>query len=235
VFLYRTAQELLFNTVKHAQVHEARVRVRQRGGCICLIVSDRGRGFDPERLRETAGFGLLSIRERIELLGGRMQIRSHPGAGSTFLVVVPDGAHAAEPGGREEESERSRTGEHEKLRIVLADDHDVVRQGLAALLGEEETIQVVGEAANGSEAVELADRLHPDVMIMDVSMPVMSGEEATRRIKQERPEIRVVSLSMREEPDVRERMCQAGAESYVLKTAPYRELLAAIRGQPSDS
>jgi PAS domain S-box-containing protein len=230
-FLYRTAQELLFNAVKHAQVQEARVRVRQCGGYVCLAVSDRGRGFDPEKLREVAGFGLLSIRERIELLGGRMKIRSAPGRGSTFFVIVPNSETAAPLNGRAEGAERSTAQDDGRLRVVLADDHDIVRQGLAALLSEEDTVKIVGEAANGREAVELAERLRPDVVVMDVRMPVMSGEEATRRIKQELPQTRVVSLSMREEPQVREKMRAAGAESYVLKTAPYKELLAAIRGQ----
>ena len=89
-FLYKTAQELLFNVVKHARVKEARIRVRRCGRCVCLSVSDRGRGFDPQGLREAAGFGLLSIRERIELLGGRMKIKSAKGKGSTFFIVVPD-------------------------------------------------------------------------------------------------------------------------------------------------
>ncbi len=94
-FLYRTVQELLFNAVKHAQVKEARIRVRQCGRCVGLSVSDRGRGFDPQELRETAGFGLLSIRERIELLGGRMKIKSAKGKGSSFYIVVPDGETAS--------------------------------------------------------------------------------------------------------------------------------------------
>jgi PAS domain S-box-containing protein len=232
-FLYRTAQELLFNTVKHAQVQEARARVRQCGGYVCLSVADRGRGFDPEELREAAGFGLLSIRERIELLGGRMKIRSARGQGSTFFVIVPNSETAAPLSGRTEGAERATPEGDGRLRVVLADDHDIVRQGLAALLSEEGAVTIVGEAANGREAVELAERLHPDVVIMDVSMPVMSGEEATRRIKQELPQTRIVSLSMREEPETREKMCAAGAESYVLKTAPYKELLAAIRGEES--
>jgi PAS domain S-box-containing protein len=238
-FLYRAAQELLFNAVKHAQVPEARVRVRQCGGSVCLSVSDRGCGFDPDGLRETAGFGLLSIRERIELLGGRMKIRSAPGRGSTFFVVVPAGAEAQETvaAGPRAYPASATPGGHggPPLRVVLADDHEIVRQGLAALLGDDGTIEVVGAAANGREAVELAERLHPDVVLMDVSMPVMTGAEATRRIKQDLPATRIVALSMREEPEVRQKMQEAGADSYVLKTAPYKELLAAIRGEGSNS
>ncbi len=88
-FLFRAAQELLFNVVKHARVKEARIRVRQCRRYLCLSVSDRGRGFDPQGLREAAGFGLLNIRERVELLGGRMKIRSAAGQGSRFFLVVP--------------------------------------------------------------------------------------------------------------------------------------------------
>ncbi len=121
--------------------------------------------------------------------------------------------------------------EEGRLRVLLADDHEIVRQGLASLLGDGRTVEVVGQASNGREAVDLAGRLHPDVVIMDVSMPIMSGEEATRQIKKDLPQTRVITLSMWEEPAVREKMYQAGAESYVLKTAPTEELLAAIRGK----
>jgi two-component system CheB/CheR fusion protein len=89
-FLYRSAQELLFNVVKHAQVREARLRVRRLGSYLCLSVSDRGRGFDPQKIGETAGLGLLSIQERVALLGGRMRTRSAEGRGATFRIVVPD-------------------------------------------------------------------------------------------------------------------------------------------------
>jgi PAS domain S-box-containing protein len=89
-FLFRDAQELLFNVVKHAQVHEAVIRVRRIREHVSLSVSDSGRGFDVRQLKQSAGFGLLSIRERVELLGGRMRIRSTRGKGSTFRIVVPD-------------------------------------------------------------------------------------------------------------------------------------------------
>jgi PAS domain S-box-containing protein len=91
IFLFRAAQEMLFNVVKHAKVQEAGIRARRMGRCMGLSVSDRGRGFDPKELRETPGLGLLSIRERVELLGGRMKIRSCKGRGTTFHIVVPDG------------------------------------------------------------------------------------------------------------------------------------------------
>ena len=84
-FLYKAAQELLFNVVKHAAGEEASIRFRRRGQYACLSISDRGRGFDPQGLREAAGFGLLSIRERIELLGGRMKIKSRRGPGQHVL------------------------------------------------------------------------------------------------------------------------------------------------------
>lgn len=89
-FLYRTAQEILFNTVKHAQVREATLRLRRVRDELWLTISDKGRGFDPASLAQTAGFGLSTIRERAELLGGRMKVKSAPGKGSTFCVAVPD-------------------------------------------------------------------------------------------------------------------------------------------------
>ena len=88
-FLYKVVQELLFNVVKHAGVSAARIRVRRMGQSLWLSVVDQGCGFDPQRLERAGGFGLLGIRERIQLLGGCMRIRSTPGAGSRFLLAVP--------------------------------------------------------------------------------------------------------------------------------------------------
>jgi PAS domain S-box-containing protein len=241
-FLFKAAQELLFNVVKHARVKEARVRARRWGRCICLSVSDQGRGFDPQDLRATTGFGLFSIRERVELLGGRMKIKSAKGKGSTFHIVVPDG-QLAEPGiaggplpaDLAKETGRAPGEEGRRLRVLLADDHEIVREGLISLLSEEHNIQVVGEAANGREVVDLADRLRPDVIIMDVAMPLIDGDEATRQIKRHLPDTRVIALSMYEENGTRERMFEAGAEAYILKTAPSEELLAAIRSKAPDA
>ncbi len=237
VFLFKTAQEILFNVVKHARVREARLRIQRLRRSLWLTISDQGQGFDPRSLGKTGGFGLLSIRERVELLGGRMKIRSAEGRGSTFLIIVPDG-RKPEIGGQTTEDGQPRASlssvlraPSSVLRVLLVDDHKVMREGLAALLTEQADLDVVGQAGNGREAVDLAYRLRPDVVVMDVAMPLMAGEEATRQIKHHLPGIRVVALSMFEEADMAEAMRQAGAETYLLKTAPSDELLAAIRGR----
>jgi CheY-like chemotaxis protein len=183
---------------------------------------------------------LFSIRERVQLLGGRMKIKSAPGKGSTVFIAVPDSPITAD-GALRAEDDRDQASAIPSpsygsvLRVMVADDHEVVRQGLATLLDEQQDIQFVGEAANGREAVDMANRLRPDVVVMDVSMPLMNGDEATRQTKMHLPETRVIALSMHAEEGMMERMRRAGADSYVLKTAPAEELLAAIRGHPVHS
>jgi PAS domain S-box-containing protein len=237
--LFRAAQELLFNVVKYAGVREARLRVRQCDRCICLSVSDRGRGFDLHALEEIAGFGLASIRERVGLLKGRMKVRSAPGRGSAFFIAVPQSGQVAAPPPSEveviqPEAAGTRAEDRTRLRVLLADDHEITREGLLALLRDEQSIEVVGEAANGREAVALAEELEPDVVVMDVSMPLLGGDEATRRIKAQRPQTRVIALSMYDERGMMAQMRAAGAESYVVKTAPTERLLAAIRGEKTE-
>jgi PAS domain S-box-containing protein len=240
-FLYRAAQEMLFNVIKHAHVKEAQLRLCRHGERVYLSVADRGRGFDPQTLGGTGGLGLASMRERVKLLGGRMRIKSAWGRGSVFVVAVPDprkpapGAHhyvPEEPAGMTvapPSESHEGTGDH-PLRVLLVDDHKIVRAGIEIMLAGEPDIEIVGQAGNGREAVELARRLRPDVVVMDVSMPVMPGDEATRRIKQDLPQARVVALSMHDNAAVAEKMRRAGAAAYLLKTAPSESLLAAIRG-----
>ena len=118
-----------------------------------------------------------------------------------------------------------------RLRVLVVDDHKIVREGLVSLLSEQSDIEVIGQAGNGYEAVDLALRLLPNVIIMDVSMPLMSGEEATRQVKMMNPEMRIIALSMFEDREMIQKMYRAGAESYVLKTAPSASLLSALRAK----
>jgi DNA-binding NarL/FixJ family response regulator len=116
-----------------------------------------------------------------------------------------------------------------KIRVLIVDDHKIVREGLASILSEQPDIRVVAQAGNGREAVDLTNRLQPEVVIMDVSMPLMNGDEATRQIKILNPEARIIALSMFEDNEMVQKMFRAGAESYILKTAPSDNLLSAIR------
>lgn len=117
----------------------------------------------------------------------------------------------------------------DKIRILLADDHTIVRQGIRALLEDEPDIEVVQEAEDGRQAVQLACRLQPDVVLMDIAMPLLNGLEATRQIKRQCPGIHVLILTMHENEEYIRQVLAAGAMGYVLKDAAARELLDAIR------
>jgi DNA-binding NarL/FixJ family response regulator len=115
------------------------------------------------------------------------------------------------------------------LRIVLVDDHIVIRQGLACLLRGEQDINIVGQASNGESAVNLIREIQPDVVLMDISMPGMNGIQATRIIHSELPEVHIIGLSMFQEEEQSAAMREAGAVDYVSKSAPSEAVIAAIR------
>ncbi|MEI8305440.1 MAG: response regulator transcription factor [Chloroflexales bacterium] len=114
------------------------------------------------------------------------------------------------------------------IRVVIADDHPVFRFGMRALLGAIPDTEVVGEVTNGEEAVALVTRVQPDVVLMDITMPGMGGIEATRRIRETHPEVRVLIVTMLEDDSVFAAM-RAGARGYIVKGAEPAEILRAIR------
>jgi len=116
-----------------------------------------------------------------------------------------------------------------KIRVLLADDHALVRQGFRLILSAQPDIEIVGEAGNGRQTVELAERLRPDVVVMDVAMPEMNGIEATRRLAALAPRTRVLALSMYKDSVYVREILRAGARGYLLKDAIDRDLLAAVR------
>ncbi len=115
------------------------------------------------------------------------------------------------------------------MRVLVVDDHTVVRQALALMLSQEADIEVVGEASNGKAAVDMARALNPDIVLMDVNMPIMNGIEATRAIHGELPRICIIGLSMYERNEQAAPMLDAGAVGYVSKSDAPDILLAAIR------
>jgi PAS domain S-box-containing protein len=245
VFLFQTVRELLLNVVKHAQTDLARVELKPLGeDHLRLIVADAGIGFELSALESrgmSGGFGLFSIRERLELLGGRLAVEASPGVGTRMTVDIPRGrvtaaaavtpAETAAVVGEADGEERRPPSRHEKTRVVLADDHAIVRQGLAGLLREQEAIEVVGEASDGRQAVEITLQTRPDVVLMDVTMPGLNGVEATRRILSSLPQVRVIGLSMHEAADMANAMRKAGAVAYLRKDTDSDVLVSMIQAQ----
>jgi DNA-binding NarL/FixJ family response regulator len=116
-----------------------------------------------------------------------------------------------------------------RIRILLADDHAVVRQGFKMILGAQSDMEIVGEAGNGREATELAEELRPDIVVMDVAMPELNGIEATRRLAASVPHTRVIALSMHKDSVYVREILRAGARGYLLKDSPAGDLVSAVR------
>jgi len=116
------------------------------------------------------------------------------------------------------------------IRVLLVDDQVLYREGLRTLLSTQPDLEVVGEAGNGEEALRLAATLQPDVVLMDLRMPVMDGAAATRRLRAVQPECRIIMLSTFDDVDSRASGLEAGAVAYLLKDTPLDDLVEAIRG-----
>lgn len=247
--LFDAARELLLNTAKHAKTDGASVEMRLvEGTRLRLVVTDRGIGFEPTLLETSpsgGGFGLFSIRERLALVDGCIEVHSAPGEGTRTVLEVPHslacesrrpeppargtgaGSNVARDSSRETRSSHGR----QRIRVLLADDHVILRQGLAGMLREGGEFELVGEAANGHEAIEQALSRHPDVILMDITMPRIDGIEATRRIMAARPGTKIIGLSMHNEPEVELAMRDAGAVDYLPKDTPSDLLIAALINQ----
>jgi PAS domain S-box-containing protein len=243
--IFHAVRELLLNVVKYAGVTSAEVLITVLAeDKVMVVVADRGCGFDTSLSgrgddREL-GFGLLAVRERFDALGGQMTIDSEPGKGSRITLIAPLGqspsaslalsvtkerpASAGTPG----VADRPAAAASSRIRVLLVDDHVMLRQGLEQLLSQDPGIEIVGVASDGEAAVERARALRPDVILMDVRMPVMGGIEATQRIHAEYPDMIIIGLSMHAEADRGAEMRKAGASAYVSKSEASEVVLAVI-------
>jgi PAS domain S-box-containing protein len=231
VALFQAARELLHNVAKHAQASRVTVSVQREDGQMRVSVADDGVGFNPveqaQRRGTQRGFGLFSIRERLRHLGGRAEITSAPGRGTQVSLSAPLVEPAALAGARPVPA--AAQGPLSRIRVLLVDDQQITRQGLLALLERHDDLEVVAEAATGEQAVQLAQRHRPDVVVMDVAMPGMNGIEATRRITETLPRSKVIALSMHSDSQFVLEMLRAGAVGYLLKDCAQEDLVQAIR------
>ncbi len=240
LLLFESIRELLLNALKHSGVREAHVTMLRTGeGWTKILVEDKGCGLHPDSLspQSGGGFGLFSIQQRLAYLGGVMEVESAPGQGTRIILTAPSAdaplaaaaRPAAAPAPAPAQPEKAPAGNVRRIRLLLVDDHKIMRQGLSSLIQLEADIEVVGEARNGEEALELARRLAPDVVVTDVSMPGMSGVELTRILRNQMPAIKVLGLSMHIEKGIAAAMQQAGAAGYLTKGGLSEDLIAAIR------
>jgi PAS domain S-box-containing protein len=237
--LFESVRELLFNVVKHARVDRVTVDlVRASNDMLCITVADKGIGFDPATLDDVAkadqmGWGLFSIRERLALLGGWLDVESAPGRGTQFRLLAPRGPavdNAAttnlmidlkEGGESRGEAEVAST---RALRILIVDDHVGVRRAYRELLEARPELQVVGDASDGFEAIAQARALRPDVILMDVMLPIMDGVEATRLLGIELPFTQILGLSTQTRTGVHA-IEQAGAVGFFTKGVDTHRLI----------
>jgi PAS domain S-box-containing protein len=251
ILLFQSVRELLFNVVKHAGTHTARIEMQAQDERMVITVSDQGNGFDPEELWKNdrsadKAYGLFNVRERLMLLGGDFEVQSRKGVGTTVRISVPLQTvvfdlpeHNVEPAPEEHPNYRPAPADQNSpsgpIRVMLVDDHAVMRKGMSSLLSRKKDIAVVAEAGDGAQAVEAAQRINPDIILMDISMPVMDGIEATRRIMAQQPHIRIIALSMHGAEDQALKMQSAGAVGYLSKTGSPDEIVSAIRQQSASA
>lgn len=150
--------------------------------------------------------------------------------GASFNAIETLGARSSGPKDFPTAGPDSRSGGMgQKIRILLADDHAVVRQGLGRILAAEPDMEIIAEAANGREAVERAEDLKPDVVVMDVAMPEVNGIEATRALMASSPQIKILAVSMHKEAVYVREILRAGARGYLIKDAQDQDLVEAVR------
>ncbi|MBX3319449.1 MAG: response regulator [Nitrospira sp.] len=254
VLLFQSVRELLMNVIKHAGTDRATVSLtKQINGEICIQVADEGQGFDlaaaaAGKQSISTRFGHFSIQERMKALKGRLDIDSSPGRGTCVTLALPcespalgrptaDGQlHEADSGplGRPQPTGRSDPSPGSRVRVLLVDDHAMVREGVRVSLESHCDFHIIGEASSGMEAIELAHVLQPDAIVMDVNMPGMNGIEATQRIMATAPSIYIIGLSVNTDAATRKAMLAAGARAFLYKDVAAVELCRVLMGVMQD-
>lgn len=207
--LYRTLQESLTNAVRHGHSTEIIVSLHFEPQQIRLDVQDNGCGVEEWK----DGFGLTAMKERLSQSQGRVIVYSKKGEGTLISCVLPKQVQLS----------------NEQIRLCIVDDHSFIRESLHTLLDGQEDLQVVGMAEDGERALELCERLKPDIVLMDLEMPNMDGINATKMIKKKWPDMRVLILSTFQSTERAKEIIRNGADGYLLKSIDSRELAESIR------
>jgi len=252
LLLFQSVRELLINVIKHSEVNEATMSFAQHDGELRVEVRDAGKGFDTQAKMgkgNSASLGLFSIRERMQALGGSFEVESAAERGTKATLILPMSTSKAldiESKGRTaalpassislqpslQVSHPDPTNYHgpsQVIRVLLVDDHAMVRQGLRSVLDSYPDIVIVGEASNGEEALASVALHQPVIVVMDINMPKMNGIEATAAIRKRYPEIGVIGLSVQSGGEIQQAIVKAGAAVLLNKEAAVEQLYHAIQ------
>jgi two-component system, NarL family, sensor kinase len=242
--LFRVLQESLTNVHRYSGSPSAEIRIFQSGNKVHLEIVDHGKGVKAGTDRPsfagapTLGVGIPGMRERIRQLGGQLEVEfsnegtrvhaSLPMEGSAEESVEQSTSELFRDKENFQASARQRPDVLRK-RILIADDHEVMRRGVRGLVESQEEWSVCGEAIEGNEAISKTRELHPDLLILDVSMPGMSGIEAALQILKDDPSIRILFFTMHDSPQMMREISNVGAWGYVAKARAGNDLVDAVR------
>ena len=218
--LYRVGREALANIRNHAQASNVEVHLDDDSNGVSLKVLDDGKGFDAEQgLRVRPGhLGLASMRERVEMTGGRLKLESQPGTGTALQVWLPDYQH----------TDSSAAPVTERTRVLIADDHPMFRDALVEAVKSRPDLELVGTAEDGRVAIDEIRRLRPEVALVDMRMPELDGSDVLNAVVRDGIPTRVLFLSTHTDSGMVYDLLARGAAGYLDKTASAEEVCNAI-------
>jgi CheY-like chemotaxis protein len=244
VAVFRVLQESLTNVDRYANTSKARLRLSTTADEIRLEIEDYGKGIQAPRSKSPQesvphlGVGIQGMTERIRQFGGRLEITSSPRHGTLVTATIPlcasqVAASAAPSTSRSPvfaiPTESSIANHHQRRQILIADDHEMLRRGVRNTLQTEPNLEICGEAVNGQDAVDKARELHPDLVILDINMPVLNGLVAVRQILRYCPTTKIVIFSVHDSDQTRQEVRAAGAHGFVSKGKDSNDLVRVVR------
>lgn len=244
VALFRVVQESLSNVHRYSGSATAFVRATSSDGEARIEIGDYGKGMNAETKTPTLsmtplGVGIQGMKERLRQLSGTLEITSRPGKGTLVTAILPISARPAEvpdlyeetsiptapvPSAREVEE-----GSRWRKRILIADDHDVLRRGIRTMLEGDPDLEICGEAVDGRDALEKTLAQGPDLVILDINMPIMNGLDVLRQIVRYRPQTKVLAFSVHDSKQIVEEILAAGAHGYLSKATAGQHLVQEVK------
>ena len=245
VALFRIVQESLSNVHRYSGSPNAYVRARSDVGEVRLEIGDFGKGMGKEsRIPNRTsvaplGVGIQGMTERVRQLSGSLEITSRPGKGTLVTAILPISNLRTEIPELHQDSHINEVQLTQaegivetrawRKRILIADDHDVLRRGIRTMLESDPSLEVCGEAVDGKDALEKTLAQAPDLVILDINMPIMNGLDVLRQIVRHRPLTKVLAFSVHDSKQIVEEILAAGAHSYLSKATAGQHLVHEVR------